>query len=328
MMQNMAAMGRYGDTQMAHVAPGEMVVPGPVLNQNPALKQGIVNAIGQAGADPTRYMVGSPTGSYNPATGQQEFFFDAIAKGIGAIFGGGGGGSILNNPFVSSAIASGIGGLLGGQKPKDALRTALIGGALGGVGSQFMGGEAPQIEGLPAGAPQPPAPRPANLGQKVAETVGRSGAARPVDDRLLGIGRALTSIAPSLEGTKIVDFLSTPVGEALAFSLGSGLMSKFDKEEEQPRSRAFGGTTEYIPYGQAGMQRMAAGGMVNGQYFPRRNGGIMPHEGSGQKDDVPAMLMAGEFVLTKNAVKGLGNGDQERGIQKAYRLMDKLEDMA
>ena len=74
--------------------------------------------------------------------------------------------------------------------------------------------------------------------------------------------------------------------------------------------------------------RMAAGGMVNGQYFPRRNGGIMPHEGSGQKDDVPAMLMAGEFVLTKDAVKGLGNGDQNRGIQKAYRLMDKLEDMA
>ena len=51
----------------------------------------------------------------------------------------------------------------------------------------------------------------------------------------------------------------------------------------------------------------------------------MPSEGSGQKDDVPAMLMAGEFVLTKDAVKGLGNGNSQQGIQKAYSLMNNLE---
>jgi hypothetical protein len=73
---------------------------------------------------------------------------------------------------------------------------------------------------------------------------------------------------------------------------------------------------------------MEAGGTVNGQYFPRRNGGIMPHEGSGQKDDVPAMLMAGEFVLTKDAVKGLGNGDSRKGIEKAYSMMRSLENKA
>ena len=58
--------------------------------------------------------------------------------------------------------------------------------------------------------------------------------------------------------------------------------------------------------------------------FPRRNGGIDPSEGSGTKDDVPAMLMAGEFVLTKDAVKGLGDGNQRKGIQRAYDMMDKL----
>ena len=52
----------------------------------------------------------------------------------------------------------------------------------------------------------------------------------------------------------------------------------------------------------------------------------MPSEGSGRKDDVPAMLMAGEFVLTKDAVKGLGNGNSQQGIQKAYSLMNQLED--
>ena len=56
----------------------------------------------------------------------------------------------------------------------------------------------------------------------------------------------------------------------------------------------------------------------------RRNGGIMPSEGSGQKDDVPAMLMAGEFVLNKNAVKGLGGGDLNRGIERAYAMQNKL----
>ena len=58
------------------------------------------------------------------------------------------------------------------------------------------------------------------------------------------------------------------------------------------------------------------------------DGGIDPSEGSGTKDDVPAMLTAGEFVLTKDAVKGLGNGNQRLGIQKAYNMMNNLERMA
>jgi|TARA_R100000482_G_scaffold42344_1_gene14704 hypothetical protein len=62
--------------------------------------------------------------------------------------------------------------------------------------------------------------------------------------------------------------------------------------------------------------------------FPRRDGGIDPSEGSGTKDDVPAMLTAGEFVLTKDAVKGLGNGNQRLGIQRAYDMMGQLERMA
>ena len=67
---------------------------------------------------------------------------------------------------------------------------------------------------------------------------------------------------------------------------------------------------------------------MGGNVFPRRDGGIMPSEGSGQVDDVPAMLTAGEFVLTKDAVKGLGGGDQNVGIQRAYNMMDSLERMA
>ena len=60
-------------------------------------------------------------------------------------------------------------------------------------------------------------------------------------------------------------------------------------------------------------------------YYPRRNGGIMPSEGSGTKDDVPAMLTAGEFVMTRDAVKGAGNGNLQSGINQMYGMMNNLE---
>ena len=64
------------------------------------------------------------------------------------------------------------------------------------------------------------------------------------------------------------------------------------------------------------------------QYFPRRNGGIGPGEGSGTKDDVPAMLMDGEFVMTRDAVKGIGGGNLNKGIDRMYTMMDQFERMA
>ena len=48
-------------------------------------------------------------------------------------------------------------------------------------------------------------------------------------------------------------------------------------------------------------------------FYPRRTGGIDPSEGSGTKDDVPAFLMAGEFVMTRDAVKGAG-GRKNKGV--------------
>ena len=101
------------------------------------------------------------------------------------------------------------------------------------------------------------------------------------------------------------------------------------EEEEDERTAferrpfGFGG-----PGGQIGglpITYAAMGGEMN---FPRRDGGIDPSEGSGTKDDVPAMLTAGEFVLTKDAVKGLGNGNQRLGIQRAYDMMGDLEERA
>lgn len=62
-----------------------------------------------------------------------------------------------------------------------------------------------------------------------------------------------------------------------------------------------------------------------GEIFPRRTGGIMPDEGIPGKDSVRAMLMPGEFVMTTDAVKGMGDGNLRKGIQNMYGVMANLE---
>ena len=62
-----------------------------------------------------------------------------------------------------------------------------------------------------------------------------------------------------------------------------------------------------------------------GEIFPRRVGGIMPNEGTPGKDSVRAMLMPGEFVMTTDAVRGLGNGNNNQGIRNMYDMMRGLE---
>ena len=62
-----------------------------------------------------------------------------------------------------------------------------------------------------------------------------------------------------------------------------------------------------------------------GPIFPRRTGGIAPTEGTPGEDSVRAMLMPGEFVMTTDAVRGLGNGNLNNGIKNMYSVMRNLE---
>ena len=130
------------------------------------------------------------------------------------------------------------------------------------------------------------------------------------------------------EDSTIGKLLNTNIGEGLAVGLLAQLLSSGDEEEKSP----FG--FEQRPFGAGGPGGQVGGLPITGKaqggemQFPRRDGGIDPSEGSGTKDDVPAMLTAGEFVLTKDAVKGLGNGNQRLGIQRAYDMMGNLERMA
>ena len=54
-------------------------------------------------------------------------------------------------------------------------------------------------------------------------------------------------------------------------------------------------------------------------------GGYQPHGAKEKKDDVRALLAQGEFVVTSDAVKGIGGGDRDVGAKRMYDLMHKYE---
>jgi len=58
----------------------------------------------------------------------------------------------------------------------------------------------------------------------------------------------------------------------------------------------------------------------------RDSGGFIPPVGVKEKaDDIPAMLSNNEFVFTADAVRGMGNGNVNKGAQRMYDMMKKLE---
>lgn len=65
--------------------------------------------------------------------------------------------------------------------------------------------------------------------------------------------------------------------------------------------------------------------MPSGMQVDGRNGTFIPMGAQEKHDDVPAMLAKNEFVMTSDAVKGMGNGDVNLGAQRMYDLMNNLE---
>jgi len=321
----MARYGRNGDTTMGHLTPGETIVPQAVLQSNPQVARGLGRAFKDVGADPRRYVVGSGQNSINPVTGKSEFFLGNL---IGAIVG---------NPAISGAI-----GNLALRKiqGKDvSLRDALIGGAAGaGLGALSGGGTGisfldSMMSGGDADSGIFKALNVGGRGSEVAKQAAKAAVSEsPVakTEGLLGIGQ-MFGLNPD-EG--IGRFLNTKAGEGIASGLAAQLMDSLFSEEEDPDpygnmarfNRGAGQAPVTLrrraPRQQTDLLYANQGGVA---HYPRRNGGIMPSEGSGTKDDVPAMLTAGEFVMTRDAVKGAGNGNLQSGINKMYGMMDNLE---
>lgn len=153
-LQQAAEAGRGGDTIIAHLTLGEVVIPEPMM-QDPEVMQA-VQAIFQAyGENIAEYTVGDAANKINPETGQPEFFslggfFKGIKKRfkklariglpiLGAMIPGVG-------PVLGAALGGAAGGLVSGGGVKAALTGALLGGAggylsggAGGLGSIILG---------------------------------------------------------------------------------------------------------------------------------------------------------------------------------------------
>ncbi len=72
-----------------------------------------------------------------------------------------------------------------------------------------------------------------------------------------------------------------------------------------------------------GKMRKNNAGVVERDY--RDEGGFVPVGIKERADDVPAMLSKNEFVMTADAVRGIGNGSVEEGSKKLYNTMKKAE---
>jgi len=87
------------------------------------------------------------------------------------------------------------------------------------------------------------------------------------------------------------------------------------------KMKAEGGIMESkMPTGQI---RKNNAGVVERDY--RDEGGFVPVGIKERADDVPAMLSKNEFVMTADAVRGIGNGSVEEGSKKLYNTMKQAE---
>ena len=254
----MEEMGRFGDDALAHVETGELVVPKPLLDKMPELKESILGHLRDMGVeDPERYIVGDGSNAINPETGALEFFFKSIFRGIKKAVKSVGkflkkaaptiitiAGAALLGPaglglsaIAAGAISSGIGTLVGGGSVKDALFSAAIGGATAGL--------APSIGSVASGALGGMARSAVGGGDMedilLGGAMGAGGAALgkvagPSVNRLLGGSTSPTSGLQDLTADfdKTSDFFTT----ASSDSLGAAL---------QPSAKAFDTTFGTTP---------------------------------------------------------------------------------
>ena len=137
-----AAAGRGPDTTLAHLTPGEVVLP-PEMMESEQFETAVENRFRELDLNPEQYVVGMGIASLNPQTGLEEFGFfkklgksiKKLAKKIAPVAG-----PLANFiPGVGPIVAGAIGAatnVVGGKGLKGA-----ISGALGGYGTgKLIGG--------------------------------------------------------------------------------------------------------------------------------------------------------------------------------------------
>ena len=106
------------------------------------------------------------------------------------------------------------------------------------------------------------------------------------------------------------------------------ILKELENEDNRKAFSGFakGGRVKYNmgvgPAGLPGIPRMAPDGI---EYDMRASGGFQPLGAQEGKDDVNAKLAKNEFVFTADAVRAAGGGSIQKGAQRMYDTMKRLE---
>ncbi len=385
-----AQLGRFEDDFLAHVAKGEMVVPGDVLKNNPKIKKAIFDELKKLGVkSPSTYIVGSKFMRINPLTGQPEFFlkkiFQRAKKAVRDV-----GSELKDNDLLRTAVTfgapfliPGLGtpiarnlfgagiGAISGQKPDQILKDLALQNVLSGGLGAFGAGEGNRMAGFKQGIMGNPysedfAIKAESLTPKTELETLRTNLSDP------SRGFASTDMAsevfntassPGLfnrVGETVKDFMVNPdetglrkysgliatagVGAAMLAAQQAGDQLAFGDYVYDPAQNVYlkgNQTIDQNSFYNALSDFYDSGGTAFGSEtgspvgyaqggdtkFPRKTG-MIDGPGTGQSDSIPAMLSDGEFVITKQAVVGLGNGSRDKGTKKLYSFMDQMEDKA
>jgi len=134
-IEQLARKGRGRDTDIAHVAPGEVVLPGTFLAKHPTLAAALEKALFEdAFLSLSERTVGHPDVSINPKTGLQEFDDGDGGDGDGGADGGDAGGGDTEGS-ASDAAAEGATSAEGGTPGTAGMSEGL------GAGDTGLGGE-------------------------------------------------------------------------------------------------------------------------------------------------------------------------------------------
>ena len=132
--QEIAAQGEGEDTQLAHLKPGEVVLP-PEFFEDDRFEAMVESKFKEIGVNPEEAVVGTGIATLNPITGLEQFgFFKKIGKSLKKVVK-----KVAPIAAFIPGVGTALGGVLGGI---GGLATKIpgIGGALGSIGSAVSSG--------------------------------------------------------------------------------------------------------------------------------------------------------------------------------------------
>jgi len=308
-----AGLGRGEDTMLAHVAPGEMVVP-PVLS--PETQATIKQEMIAVGLDPNQYTVGDGM-SINPITGMAEFgFLKKLGKSLKKVV-------KKVAPIAGALLIPGVGGALSGA-------LGGIGSAIGipsGIGSSLLGGKGVlgtlgSIRGGIGGMLGMGGEQPAQQTIQQGDTLNSIAAANNVSvDQLLQANPSIKDPNAIVAGDTIaIPGVNVP---STGFNIGRSILGKgntpgFIKGIEDslkgPDGQFGGGDGSFMGINPGLASLAALYGKAVKEDFKRKEGGLKDIRQSIRPDLMPAPTFQGfDLGIRKAAMGGLQELDMRMG---------------